>query len=131
MQLLVLLHGRGSSSGVLHGVRYKLIAEELVHLLEGLAFGLGEEEPVAGERNDVKDKEDVEVFELDRAQRLRTKLCEYEVNKPVHKGCDGVTECADFHRKNLDNGSVARRLPTMVPSLTSAGYTQEMIPSGV
>jgi hypothetical protein len=71
MKLLVLLHSRSCSSRILHGVRYKLVAKELVHLLESLALGLREEEPIASECNDVKDKEDVEVFELDRAQCLR------------------------------------------------------------
>lgn len=80
MKLLVLFHSRGGGSRVLHGVRYKLVAKELVHLLEGLAFGLREEEPVANKCNDVEDKEDVEVFELDRAQCLRRELREDEVD---------------------------------------------------
>lgn len=65
MKLLALLHGRGGSSRIFHGVRYELIAEQLVHLLEGLALGLGEEEPVTRECDDVEDEEDVEVLELE------------------------------------------------------------------
>lgn len=101
MQLLVLLHRGSRCSGVLHSVRNELVAEKLVHLLKSLALGLREEEPVAGEGDDVEDEEDVEVFELDRAERLRRKLRKYEIDSPVGEGCDGITKGADFDWENL------------------------------
>lgn len=82
-------------------MRYELVAKEFVHLLESLALGLREKEPIASEGDDVENKKDVEVFELDRAQCLRGKLREYEIDSPIHEGCDGVTECADFDREDL------------------------------
>lgn len=112
-------------------MRYKLITKELVHLLEGLTLRLGEEEPIASECNDVEDKEDVEVLELDRAQCLRGELGEDQIDSPVGEGCNGVTERADFDGEDLDNMLANSCLMPQCVVLTSAGYTHEMIPSGV
>lgn len=102
VKLLILLHGCGRRSRILHRVRYELVAEELVHLLESLAFGLGEEEPVARKCDDVEDKEDVEVLELDRAKRLRGKLGKDQVDSPIGESRDCVTESANFDREDLN-----------------------------
>lgn len=112
-------------------MRYKLVAKQLVHLLESLALGLREEEPIACERNDVEDEEDIEVFELNRAQCLWGELGKDQVDSPVGKGCDGIAECADFDRKNLGLMLADSYLIPQCRVLTSAGYTHEMIPSGV
>lgn len=102
VKLLILLHSCGRRSRILHRVRYELVAEELVHLLEGLAFSLGEEEPIARKCDDVEDKEDVEVLELDRAKRLRGELGKNQVDGPVGESRDRVTESANFDREDLN-----------------------------
>lgn len=82
-------------------MRHKLIAKEFVHLLKCLAFGLGEEKPITYKRDEVEDEEDVEVFELDGAERLRRKLCEDQVDGPVGEGCNCVAKCTNFDREDL------------------------------
>lgn len=101
MELLIFFHSGGRCSRILHGVGYKLIAKELVHLLESLSFGLWEEEPVAEKCDDVEDEEDVEVLELDRGKRCRGELGEDQVDSPVGEGSNGVAQGANFHRENL------------------------------
>lgn len=80
---------------------YELIAKHFVHLLQGAAFRLWVEDPVADERDDVEDEENVEVLELNRAQSLRRELCEDKVDRPVGKRRNGVTKCAALNREDF------------------------------
>lgn len=102
MKLLVLLHRNSGCSRILHCVRYKLIAKKLIHLFKRLSFRFGEKEPIAYKCDDVEDEENVEVFKLNGAERLRGKLCEDQVDCPVREGCDGITEGTNLDREDLN-----------------------------
>src|SRR5688500_5804295 len=65
---LVLGHRSSSALRVIHGVVYKLVAEENVHLLEGAALGLREEEIVADGGDNVQCEEDIEIAKTDAGQ---------------------------------------------------------------
>ena len=112
-------------------MRHKLVAKKLIHLLKRLSFRLREEEPVAKECNDVEDKKYVEVLELDRSKCQGGELGEDQVDCPVGECGNSVTQGANFNGENLIGCiSVCTRLD-LLSLHTSAGYTQEMIPSGV
>lgn len=101
MKLLILLHCSSGCSRILHCMRYKLIAKEFIHLFKRPSFCFGEKEPIAHECNDVEDKEDVKIFKLDGAERLRGELCKDQVNCPICEGRDSIAEGADLDRKDL------------------------------
>lgn len=83
-------------------MRYKLIAKEHIHLFKRLSFRFREEEPIACEGNDVEDEEDIEVFKLYGAERLRGELCKDQVDCPVRECCNGITEGSDLNREDLN-----------------------------
>jgi hypothetical protein len=112
-------------------VRYKLITKKLIHLFKRLSFRFGKEEPIACKCDDIEDEEDVEVLKLNGAECLRGKLCEDQVDCPVREGCDGITEGTNLDREDLKFSVSPWKCSLSLILLTSAGYTQEMIPRGV
>jgi hypothetical protein len=57
--LKLLTHSCSSPLRILQRMRYKLIAKQLINLLQSLAFSFWEQEKVAGSRNNIERKEEV------------------------------------------------------------------------
>lgn len=82
-------------------MRYQLVTEKLIHLLQRPALRLGKEENVRQHCNDVENEEDVKVPESDICQCLRRNLRKDEVHCPIRKCGDRVPEGTAFDRKNF------------------------------
>lgn len=93
---LLFLHSRVCSIRVLHGMRHKLVAKQLINLLQSPSLGLRIEEVVARSGNQVQCKEQVKVLEANRVQRVRGKLGEDQIHGPVGEGRQGVPEGSNF-----------------------------------
>lgn len=101
MRGLLLLHSRVGSIRVLHGMWHKLVAKQLVNLLQSPSLGLRIEEVVARSGNQVQCKEQVKVLEANRVQRVRGELGEDQIDGPVGEGRQGVSEGSDLDGEDL------------------------------